>query len=292
MEDFLKKMQAEQNWWKKPAEELASSLMKILEDQQRNLDAPKILAHLIQQFDLETGTNHIGEIYLEWTVKEYISTKGPGLYKFACSTYDNLVKFGKRCNVLEEKDGRVIFEVDTHDWNDLDNYGFYIPHDTLKIYCITTQNYSWIIILDERGMRVYRYWDQIYDAEGDRLADLKKDMKRCKTDEELINFMLDNVEWHQQYYSDRVPGNKYVNRPDLFWFKQQNFDPDTIEKQCFVNVIFSASGGDDPLNNILYRSMHSANHIAYYNELNSLSFDISHAYEALLELEEEHKGDQ
>ena len=176
----LKALLARQDLWKGKAEEVATDLRKYFDEELGdNLTAPKLLARLIAEFDLNDFPKaevNIGELYLEWTVREYMIRKGPGLLKYVEFIYQKLVEYDFKLD--KNKNGE-------YEWNDLDNHMWYVPHDKFNVFCITTQNMNWLIIhqhdeddpCERNQFAVYRYWDKITDSNYDH-NDLMEEIEK------------------------------------------------------------------------------------------------------------------
>lgn len=111
------------------------------------------------------------------------------------------------------------YDIDNQfEYNDLDCHAFVLPwpEDGWSAWCHRDQNHNYLYVFkmgDPEEMKdpdsgwlygheliIYRYWEPASECEA-----------------EYLEKPLQHLEWIQQYYSDCVPGNDYVNRPTLEW---------------------------------------------------------------------------
>ena len=185
--------------------------------QTRNLDAPEMLATAIDYFKLGDEPKNGVPLYLEWTAEAFVGAKLLENLDDILTVHDILVKYG--CDDNQHKQ---------YEWNDGDNRLFYLPtgDETKKVWCSTSQNMRYMFIMNwnpELGVtqiHVRRYWDPIKEPH-DKWDREEREEYRKKG----YPLAVKNADWLKQYFSDNLLDNRYVDRPDLQWWKEHKYDP-------------------------------------------------------------------
>ena len=147
------------------------------------------------------------------------------------------------------------------DTNDLDDMWCFLPTNNpeLKVFTVTDQNFNFIVIMDNKfgdwAVQVRQFWESIDSESG---QDYKKEFEEDPTFENALK----STDWMRQYYSDNVPGNTYVDRPDLKMFIDTNFLVGEAEScpglrygDCRDNGFVYAIGGFSNETEIHYHSL-------------------------------------
>lgn len=184
------------------------------EGKDEDITAYKVLARLIELFDLDDSGGEVGTLYLQWTASAFIEKKAEKYIPRVDHIYDCLVKGGFN------EDNPFVF-------NDLDNSMFFLPHESKRVLALTSQNCRWLFVrwseklLDDNAeyLYVYRYWDTFDFADTDRKEEAEEYLR------EGVRHALLQGEWLTSHYSDNVEGLEYdPDRPDLQWYKKHNFE--------------------------------------------------------------------
>lgn len=182
-----------------------------------NQDAPEMLAEAIDYFKLDDEPKNGCPLYLEWAVGAFVGQKLLENLDDILTVHDILVKHG--CTDDDQRQ---------YEWNDGDNHLFYVPtgDETLKVWCATSQNmrYMFIMNCNDEGVteiHVRRYWDPIQEPHDKWGREEREEYKK-----KGYPLAVKNADWLQQYFSDNLLGNQYVQRPDLQWWKDHKFDPE------------------------------------------------------------------
>ncbi len=184
-----------------------------------HLDAPIALAACLEVFDIE-DCQDAGQLYLEWTLEHYVGRKVEANLDDIKMTVTKLKEAGYT-------------EDNPYYWNDGENKLFYIPHDEFFIFCAESQNTNYVYLLspgvevDEMPecfalgdkFHIRRYYD-VYDPDEQDEWDREEAAKFKKNS---ILAAITNADWLRQRWSDCLPGNKYLERPSLAYFKEHNF---------------------------------------------------------------------
>jgi hypothetical protein len=181
-----------------------------------------IVADAIRCFDHESehpGSFH--QFYFESIVEEYAGAKLADWTSKLVDIHNFLVKGS---------------HVESHSWltNDMDNEWFFIPTKNDKlVFSVSSQNAAHLVVLtptpkyvevdgeitsiSDWTVHVRRHWQSL---NSDEVQDYKKEFEKNPT----LENALKRTEWINQYYTDNVPGNDYVKRPDLEWFADRMFN--------------------------------------------------------------------
>jgi len=205
-DDYLAKYLAEDEAVEAACAEIKAVFAKHFPPDDPSLKAPLALAVCAELYPCDDKLE-IRQLYVEWMLEHFAGRKVkanlPGFEKL----YDAMVEAG-------------LTEDEPYNHNDGDNNLFYIPHETAKIVCITTQSKRYLYMQEFRRFHVRRFYDE-YDFEG------KKDKHRLKYE---AKFNRDGVQRaiaesdDLLWWSDCVPGCQYPQRPSLQWFKDHDFN--------------------------------------------------------------------
>jgi hypothetical protein len=153
-------------------------------------------------------------------------------------------------------------EENSYEHNDMDNHAWYLPHDKAEIICLTSQNTRYMYILTscspglhsiaqhaeldpddpdymvkltemhqaainklsgKRNLTVYKFYDEVTD----------ESVEETYTSHEFLT----KGDYHD-LFSDNIPTNQYVRKPDIKWFITNKF---CLEKEsCFIHPIIAA----------------------------------------------------
>ena len=185
-----------------------------------NLDAPEMIAMAIDHFKLGDEPKNGCPLYLEWTAEAFVGQKLLENLGDILTVHDILVKHG--CTDAERKQ---------YEWNDGDNNLFYIPtgDETKKVWCATGQTMRYMFIMDwnpELGVtqiHVRRYWDPIPEP-CDKWGREERE-EREEYLEKGFPLAVKNADWLREHFSDNLLDNRYIDRPDLQWWKEHKYDP-------------------------------------------------------------------
>lgn len=181
-------------------------------------DNAEHLAEVIALFDHGEDLKEVRQLSLEWTVDKYVQNKVEANLPDIMFIHEKLKEHSHT-------------EKNPYIYNDLDNKLFYFPHDSKKVFAMTSQNFNFLVIYEESGtalkkrkLHIRRYWDRF--DKNDKFR--QEEDKECR--KKGMNYAITRADWINENYSDNVPGNMYVDRPDLQWFKYKKFDLDFSEK--------------------------------------------------------------
>jgi hypothetical protein len=100
-----------------------------------------------------------------------------------------------------------------------DDIGYF--HETkhaeksLQVFCIThDQRPTQVVVISDRQVQVRLAWDRYEGKEYE-----PKQLKENSTTARWITA----AQWLVDNYSDNYPGNEYVKRPDLTWYRQKKY---------------------------------------------------------------------
>jgi len=181
---------------------------------QRNLAAPDMLASAISHFDL-SDRFEMAQLYLEWTVEAVVGNKLLGCAPDLLKIWELLVDNNQ-------------FEDNRFEWNDMDNHLFAIRETppNKKVWCATSQNTRYMFILDVHetlgitDIHIRRYWDAVEAPRDD--WDIED---RDKYAELGFEYAVKQADGLRTEYSDNLLENPYVDRPDLQWWKDCDYEP-------------------------------------------------------------------
>jgi hypothetical protein len=212
--DFDEQARLERDNLAAATEEAVAVFKKHYPNERMNMTAPQVLAACIEQFDL-TDPKDAGQLYLEWTVEQYVGRKVE-------ANLDDI-----RALVVWLQHGGF-FEDSPYEYNDGDYKLFNIPHDNLLIFCAKGQSLRYIYILEDhkvlgsRKLHIRQYYDE-YDFDGEKDKWQRREEK--KYTEGGIRTAIKKAFWLGEGWSDCIEGNSYPQRPNLKYFKDRNFDP-------------------------------------------------------------------
>jgi len=109
-------------------------------------------------------------------------------------------------------------------FNDLDNTVFYLPCKGRKVFSCTSQNTNVLFIVKQDKYHndlLVRYYYKDYDLNPEDGYD-REEVEEYKTDGVIT--ALKNAEWLTQRYSDCLPSNRYISRPNLQWWKKRKYE--------------------------------------------------------------------
>lgn len=199
-------------------EELDKLSKKLKRFKEPTYERVEHLAKLIALFDHGENPKEVRQLNLEWTVDKYVQNKVEANLPDILFIHEKLKEHGHT-----EKNPYV--------YNDLDNKLFYFPHDSRKVFAMTSQNLNFLVIYEESGtalkkrkLHIRRYWDRFDKNDTFR----EEEDRECR--KKGMRYAITRADWINENYSDNVPGNMYVNRPDLQWFKYKKFNLDFSEK--------------------------------------------------------------
>lgn len=113
---------------------------------------------------------------------------------------------------------RGYFVDNEFDYNDLDNSAFVIPHDKLKIVCVTDQNCNFLVTWDGNfKFHIRQFWKPWTPPEDG--YEIKEDAEMVGTAKAILE-----SRWLVETYSDNILDNPYVYRPDLAYFAERDYD--------------------------------------------------------------------
>jgi len=206
----LKKWEAKFKGDKERVEKVTEMCLKVIHtafpNENDTITIPKILGDMIYSVE-ETmydkrGLNHL---YFEWASERYMSDFIPEIIEAIKITQKYLIEG----NHTEDNRGG-------HGCGD--RYVWYIPHKTKIIQCHTSQNYNVILILDQNDykteLHIRRFWESVDDAREDDW-----DIERTKDGFDLKKLLVES-QWLTERFSDNLPGNQFIHRPDLKMFKK------------------------------------------------------------------------
>jgi len=144
---------------------------------------------------------------LERAVGEYVTEAVDMMRPVLEQVYTKLVQKG----AIEKK---------PFEYSYTDKSAFYIPHEEKRVFCFKCPEDNFLFItktrLGKEELHVRRYWDKFNPKVDDlKISNVKEAIRGVS---ELKQF------------SDNIGSNSYVDRPDLKWFKDINFDLDNREK--------------------------------------------------------------
>lgn len=111
-------------------------------------------------------------------------------------------------------------------YNDSSNSAFFIENEENDVFCITSSNANFIFMVQETGdettshsqkiLHIRRYWDNFDPQEHSSYAN----------EIELggIETAIRQASYYKENFSDNIDNNVYMERPDLQWFKDKDFD--------------------------------------------------------------------
>ena len=212
--NYCEKTQLEKEKLAAATEEAVAVFKKHFPEKRGNMTAPQVLAACIEQFDL-TGPKDAGQLYLEWTVEQYVGRK-------AEANLDDI-----RALVVWLQEGGFT-EGNPYRYNDGDYKLFHIPHDDLLIFCAEgqTPRYTYILeyndVLGSSKLHIRQYYDE-YDFDGEKDKWQRREEK--KYTEGGIREAIKPAFWLGEGWSDCIEGNSYPQRPSLKYFEDRNFVP-------------------------------------------------------------------
>lgn len=184
-----------------------------------NLKGPSIVASVMEYFDIG-NSREPGQLYVEWAYDHYVTKKLKAVVPDMIALYDMLVEKGIGIDNM-------------FDYNDLDNQIFYLnSHPDLKVkaFCIETQNWNYVFVLRNRYADVWdvhfrKYWHQMEFDDAYEMDEWKR-IHEKDGHEGTMQQAIIRADWLKQYYSDNLPGNQYVDRPDLQSYLEFLAQPD------------------------------------------------------------------
>ncbi len=174
-----------------------------------NLNAPIALASCIELFDIEDSKD-AGQLYLEWVVEHFVGRK-------VAANIDDVKK------IVETLKEKGFTEDNPHDFNDMDNTLFYIPHETKLIFCVTSQNTRYIYILDGHKFHIRWYYAE-YNFDGEE-GNWRRDDDEANYKKHGIREAIASAAWLNEEWSDCLPDNPYPRRLSLQALKDCDFKP-------------------------------------------------------------------
>jgi len=205
LEDVLKEFTIRNDRNKMAIKACLEVLYKYFSDKEDTIDIPKVLGDVLYAVE-ETlyEKRELHHLYYEWMSNRYMANFIPE----AIESIKIIQKYLIERDYTEDNKGG-------HGCGD--RYMWYIPHETKIIQCHTGQNYNAIIILDESDwtteLHIRRFWDSVDDAREDDW-DIKESKDGYSLKKLLVSDHLNNR------FSDNLPGNQFIDRPDLKMFKK------------------------------------------------------------------------
>ena len=203
---FMAERRAEQEKLDAACEETRAVFRKHFPSGAHNGGAPVALAACAELFPCD-DSREMRQLYVEWMMEHFAGRKVLANFEDFNTLYASLVEAG-------------FTEDSPYNHNDGDNNLFYIPHESNKIVCITTQGRRYFYMQGCYRFHVRRYYDEYnFDGPKDKWdleaeASFKEEgiLKAIAKSEDLL------------WWSDCVPGNLYPQRPSLRFFKDLNFE--------------------------------------------------------------------
>jgi hypothetical protein len=191
---------------------LEEDILKFYPHEHSNsVDIPIILARILTIYDLEDEQKNPCQLYLEWMIEHFIGKKIWQNMEDVDYIYKTLKENN---NTIDNKEGH----------GHGDSYCFYIPHKDKKIFSLEGQSHKCIVIFDNDDdfpfFHIREYWDSFPDLGSEERSWMLDDWQEENNIKKILikgRYLLDN-------FSDNFPENKYVERPDLNWHKDNNFD--------------------------------------------------------------------
>ena len=177
----------------------------------------------MEEFDLDTGDKdkrtNPDQLRVNWALDRFVGRKAHNAIDPAEFIYNRLFELGFWKTVAEDN---------SYVWNDLDDAAWVIPHDTNKVFAVTSQNRNYLFILEQckygtgrRVLHIRRFWDEL------DLEDLDYDLEVMEEGKNPIDYVRLGLK-HAERYSDHIHGKNpydHLDRPDLAYFEQRSFDP-------------------------------------------------------------------
>jgi hypothetical protein len=189
-----------------------------------SIRAPREIAKLMMMQDFDDQRSMFHPLHLEWMIDHYVNEHAKKLIPTVAALYGML------------KDGDFT-EDNKLNWNDLDNDAWFVPHDKLQVFVVTSQNNRFLIIsyADEPDYSVYEFFDT-YDPkhEFDAFEDVTDE-----NDKWTIQEAINQVHWALSSYSEDQDGMN--NRPSLAWYKKELLEKDSTEWYVRDRLLFGYS---------------------------------------------------
>lgn len=203
-------------------EEKVDALLQI----NNSMHAPAMVAQILSVFDDESQIEHFEN--LKETINSYVGNCARAYVPTIFNLHGQL-KAGK------------FSEKKKLEYNDADNRAFYIPNREREVFCVESQNFNFVYILQQSGftgaqdaleqkglpakdyiLHIRQYWNR-FDPE----YSFDKDSEYASGGVSHAIVRADRL----LDYSDNIGKNRFVNRPDLRWFKHKGFDMDFHQDQ-------------------------------------------------------------
>jgi hypothetical protein len=228
-----------------------------------DIDMPKIMAKIINDYRFKDDSDHAITLYLNWLNEKVIEDHVLAMQYKMEFIYEYLVNHGHGVNNREG-----------HGNGDV--YSYFVPTDNnkLKVFATENQNLQFLTIINSgisKEVHIRRFWESSNNKEHYALENWLDDSKIT------LNKVLKDADWIIDIFSDNLEGEKYIKRPDLQYFIDAKFKPKYGDgRDC--GCIFSHK-----------EFLHETNFS--FRDINTAMFDIQTQYDYFKQKESEVTND-